>query len=332
MEKPSIPDDNRVAVELKKADEQISQGIETQVNELFILNPIKRSYEFLFFGIVYLIGAIAVSQFEGNWVLTLFGIIFMGIALNSLVIFMHEGLHGLLANNHRLNHLMTFLVGLPLMVSATAFYTTHVNHHYEIGRKSDYATYRQHTRKSVFVWIAYFLQLAIGSFLYITLIPFLGFKDASKKSRVKIVAEYILIMSAFTVFFTQVSTANILLYWLYPAFVLNILSNVRGLASHSLGDVENLYLSSRTVKGSKFITTIFMNENHHLEHHIFPRTPSYNLRAMHALIWDRLPQAMYSESYPRFLFGMIKAAIRQDLSPMGVVNPMKNTQNSLMLK
>ncbi len=64
-----------------------------------------------------------------------------------------------------------------------------------------------------------------------------------------------------------------------------------------------------------------MNENYHLEHHIFPRTPSYNLPAMHKLIWSRLPQAIYAKSYSHFLFSLIKAGIKKDLNPMGVVHP-----------
>ncbi len=321
MEKPNVSKDNRILIERTFANKEISHGIEDAVSGLHELNTKKRAEEFLFFGCFYILGVLIISLSKDILPVVVIGILFMGIALNSLAIFIHEGLHGLLANRWRLNHLLSFLVGLPTMVSATAYYTTHLNHHYELGRKLDYGTYRQHTKNPTLVWIAYFFQLTLGSFIYISLIPFLGFKSASDKSRLFIIAEYCVIITAFTIFFTYVPINIVLLYWFYPMLIMNILTNIRGLASHALGDQENIYLSSRTVESSKLISILFLNENYHLEHHIFPRTPSYNLQAMHALIWNRLPQAIYSESYLHFLFGLLKAALKNDLNPMGVVHP-----------
>ena len=321
MEKPHISKDNRVLIERTLANKEISKGIETQVNQLLVLNVGKRAREFLFFGCLYATGVIIVFFSNSIIPFTLIGIIFMGVALNSLAIFIHEGLHGLLANRWGLNHLLSFLVGLPTMVSATAYYTTHLNHHYELGRKLDYGTYRQHTKKPFFVWVAYLLQLSLGSFIYISLIPFLGFRSASTNSRLFIIAEYAVIVTVFTIFFLYVPTSLVLLYWFYPMLLMNVLTNVRGIASHALGDQENIYLSSRTVESSKLVSLLFLNENYHLEHHIFPRTPSYNLPAMHTLIWNRLPEAIYAKSYGHFLFCLLKSALKQDLHPLGVVHP-----------
>lgn len=325
MEKPHISKDNRILIERTQANKDISEGIEDEVRLLHVLNTSKRVKEFLFFGCLYATGVLFVFLSHSLLFFTLIGILFMGVALNSLAIFIHEGLHGLLSNRWRVNHLFSFLVGLPIMISATAYYTTHVNHHYELGRKLDYGTYKQHTKNPIFVWLAYFLQLTLGSIIYIVFIPFLGFKSASTKSRIVIIAEYCVIILVFTLFFIYVPTNTIVLYWFYPLLIMNILTNIRGIASHALGDQENIYLSSRTVKGSKLISLLFMNENYHLEHHIFPRTPSYNLPAMHKLIWNRLPQAIYSESYLHFLYSLIKAGFKKDLSPMGVVYPKNET-------
>ena len=325
MERPCISKDNLILIERTQANRDISEGIEEEVSQLFALNTGKRMKEFLCFGCLYLGGAITMYALSNVLIFTIVGIILMGIALNSLAIFIHEGLHGLLAKNRKVNHLLSFLVGLPTMVSATAYYTTHLNHHYELGRKLDYGTYKQHTKNPAFVWLAYFFQFTLGSFLYISLIPFLGFKSASKKSRVFIIIEYCVIIFFFALFFLYVPMNIVLLYWGYPMLVMNVLTNIRGLASHALGDQENIYLSSRTVKGSRLISLLFMNENYHLEHHIFPRTPSYHLPAMHKLIWDRLPQAIYSKSYLHFLYDMLKAYIKRDLSPMGVVSPQIET-------
>jgi fatty acid desaturase len=321
MEKPNISKDNRILVERTRASREITQGIKTEISQLYVLSARKRMEEFLFFSILYGAGVFLVSLSNEIFPVTLIGILLMGVALNSMGIFIHEGLHGLLAKNPKINHLISFLIGLPIMISATAYYTTHVNHHYELGRKLDYGTYRQYTKKPLFIWTAYFLQLFFGSVLYVLFIPFLGFKSASTKPRVFILLEYSLIITVFIFFFVYIPNSIILLYWLYPLLVLNVLTNIRGLASHALGDVENIYLSSRTVKSSKLVSFLFLYENYHLEHHLFPRTPSYNLSAMHSLVWHRLPQAIYSESYLHFLFSFFKAAFKNELGPMGVVNP-----------
>ncbi len=326
MEKPHISKENRILIERTQAHKDISEGIEDSIDKLFILSSTKRLKEFLFFAGLYITGVL-VLYISNNSIFTLISILFMGVALNSLGIFIHEGLHGLLANRWRLNHLLSFLVGLPIMISATAYYTTHLNHHYELGRKLDYGTYRQHTKNPLLVWLAYALQLTLGSLIYICFIPFLSFKSASKTSRFIIIAEYCVIISVFIFFLTHVPIGMVLLYWFYPLLVMNVLTNIRGLASHALGDQENIYLSSRTVKGSKLISLLFMNENYHLEHHIFPRTPSYNLPAMHTLVWERLPQAIYAESYLHFLFDLLKAGIKRDLSPMGIVHPKTQAQS-----
>ncbi len=321
MEKPNISKDNRILTEQAEAHKEISKGIEDQISQLYILSTSKRAREFLFFTCLYAIGALTMLFSNTVWIIMLVGIVLMGIALNSLAIFIHEGLHGLLAKNTHTNHLLSFLVGLPILISATAYYTTHVNHHYELGRKLDYGTYKQHTRRPSLVWIAYLLQLTLGSIIYILFIPFLGFWSASRTSRAFILLEYFVIVTVFILFVTNVPATIILFYWFYPLLVMNILTNIRGIASHALGDQENIYLSSRTVKGSELISILFLNENYHLEHHIFPRTPSYNLPKMHTLIWNRLPQAIYSKSYAHFLFGLMKAAFKKDLRPMGVVYP-----------
>ena len=97
--------------------------------------------------------------------------------------------------------------------------------------------------------------------------------------------------------------------------MLNLLSNIRGLASHALGDVEDIYLSSRTISSSKLTALLFLHENFHLEHHLFPRVPSYHLAELHRLIWPRLPRALAVSSYPAFLRLFFRAALKRNLQP-----------------
>ena len=221
----------------------------------------------------------------------------------------------------RANRVASFLVGLPILMSATAYRITHTYHHFELGKRRDLGTYRQHSNGTAFVWLAYIAQLTAGSILYMLLIPYFAWKFGSRHSRRTVVVEYSIVVGAYTLFFTLVPGATILHYWFLPLLVMNVLTNVRGIASNALGDVENIFLSSRTVSCPRWVSFLLLHENYHLEHHLFPRVPSYHLHRLHRLIWNRLPEAVYSKSYLSFLTNFVRAALRRDLQPMGVVRP-----------
>ena len=312
-------EDERLAAQ-RRASREVTQGIERELDKLHELDPWKRAREVGFFVLLYFAGALAVCYSAGT-VGLLLGIVGMGISLNALGILIHDGLHGLLARNPKANHLLSFLVGLPLVISATAYRVTHTNHHCELGRRLDYGTYRQHLRKPQLVWIAYLLQLFLGTILYVVFIPPLAFAAATRKDRAWIALEYTVIAICCTLLLLSVPAENLLRYWVYPLFVMSVLTNVRGLGSHALGDAENIYLSSRTIKSSNLVSLLFLNENYHLEHHLFPKVPSYHLAQVHALVWNRLPEALYAKSYGHFLLSFLHAALRGDLRPRDVVYP-----------
>jgi fatty acid desaturase len=321
MHSPEIAEENEVLRALRLGRKEISHGIEKEIDELHELSPVKRGLEIGTLLTLYGTGVFLLTYPGGILPLSVCGIVCMGLAFNMLGILIHEGLHGLLAKRPWLNHCLSFLVGIPLFASPTAYQVTHANHHFELGRKLDYGTYRQHFRKTAFVWIAYFFQLFLGTFLYILFVPFVAFPTASTRSRLVIIAEYCILFTIAVFLFRTFPPATLLLYWFYPLVFCSFLTNIRGLASHALGDVENIYLSSRTIKSSKLVSWLFMHENYHLEHHVFPSAPSYHLGKIHGLIWDRLPEGLYSRSYSGFLFGFLRAASRNDLNPLGIVRP-----------
>jgi fatty acid desaturase len=66
------------------------------------------------------------------------------------------------------------------------------------------------------------------------------------------------------------------------------------------------------------VSFLLLNENYHLEHHLFPEVPSYNLPRLRALLNDRLPHSVEARSYSRFLAGFVARFLRGDESPMGI--------------
>ena len=141
-----------------------------------------------------------------------------------------------------------------------------------------------------------------------------------------IVTEMLLI-AGFVTWLVQAFSPHVLLtYWIGPSVVMMALTNIRGLASHALGDPEDIYLSSRTVRSNPLVRFLFLHENHHLEHHLFPQVPSYHLSRAHRLVWGRLPRALYSPSYAGFLLGFFRSLGKLSLAPLGEVHAVEQKQ------
>ena len=63
---------------------------------------------------------------------------------------------------------------------------------------------------------------------------------------------------------------------------------------------------------------LLLNENYHLEHHLFPEVPSYRLPRLRALLQDRLPHHVEAASYTRFLAGFLSRSLHGDESLLGL--------------
>jgi fatty acid desaturase len=76
-------------------------------------------------------------------------------------------------------------------------------------------------------------------------------------------------------------------------------------------------LASRSVRSNPVVSFLLLNENYHLEHHLYPEIPSYNLPALRALLHSRLPHTVEARSYSRFLAGFVVRFLRGDESVLG---------------
>ncbi len=96
---------------------------------------------------------------------------------------------------------------------------------------------------------------------------------------------------------------------------------IRGFSQHALTDDSDPYLGSRTMISNPILAFILLQENYHVEHHLFPEIPSYHLPQLHRLIWPKLPRAVSGGSYLAFLGKFFRATARREDVPIGVVTP-----------
>ena len=109
--------------------------------------------------------------------------------------------------------------------------------------------------------------------------------------------------------------------WLIPGVLVGYISAVRALAQHALTMPGDPLTASRSVRSNRFVAFLLLNENFHLEHHLFPEVPSYNLPRLRELLRGRLPRSVEAVSYTRFLAGFAIRSLRGDESPLGLVTP-----------
>jgi fatty acid desaturase len=249
------------------------------------------------------------------------GILVAAVALNAYVLILHEAMHHTLFASPFWNRWVGVLAGVPLLMSMSAYQVMHLRHHTYLGDPRDPDEYSNYTRRRGLVWLMHFLRLTVGTFLYLALIPLLAWKYGTLVARRRLVQEYAVLGLIYVAVALTVPGHVLLLGWFVPVVLVAYMTSMRGFAQHGLTDHNDPYLASRTMKPHRVVAFFLLNENYHLEHHLFPEVPNYHLAKLHGLIWPRLPRAVSGSSYFCFLLRFFRATLTLDDTPVGLVAP-----------
>jgi len=230
-------------------------------------------------------------------------------------------MHGVLFVNRRWNWMVSVLLGSTFLMSFSAYRVLHLRHHRYLGDPRDPDDYHNYSRSRSLVWCLHFVRLTIGSVLYLCLIPVLALKHGSLAQRKLIAIEYTLLAAIYGVLLRTFSYRELFVVWFVPLLLVGSLTAIRGFTQHGITEASDPYLASRTMLPSPIVAFFLLNENYHLEHHLFPEVPSYHLPKLHELIWRRLPRAVSGTSYLAFIGAFLKATPRMDETPIGRVTP-----------
>jgi fatty acid desaturase len=234
---------------------------------------------------------------------------------------MHEGMHGVLFAGRAWNQVASVLLGAAFLMSFTAYRVMHLRHHRYLGDPRDPDDYHNYSRSRLTVWLLHFVRLTLGPLLYLALIPLLALRYGSAEQRKLIAAEYTGLFAIYSVLLRTFPARELLVVWFVPLLLMGALTAVRGFTQHGITEAADPYLASRTMLPHPAIAFLLLNENYHLEHHLFPEVPSYHLPELHRLIWTKLPRAVSGRSYLAFLGAFLKATPRMDETPIGLVTP-----------
>jgi fatty acid desaturase len=152
-------------------------------------------------------------------------------------------------------------------------------------------------------------------------IPILAVKYGTIEERRRILVEYGMLIGTYSVVLRFVPIAILVVAWLIPLLIVGSMTAIRGFTQHGITDATDPYIASRTILPHPLVAFLLLNENYHLEHHLFPEVPSYHLQELHKLVWPRLPRAVSGRGYLRFLAKFLRATPRLDETPIGLETP-----------
>jgi len=310
------------------ARRQVAAGIDARLAALRGFHPLRRLLEIAIFTALWLGGAAlaltALAELPASWPqygLRLLGAVIAAAGLNAYVLLLHEGMHHTLFSSPFWNRWVSVLLGAPVLMSFSAYQVLHLRHHTFLGDPRDPDDYHNYSGSRRTVWLMHFVRLACGAFLYLLFIPLLALRHGTPVARRRVLVEYAFLAILWATVAWAVPGSVLLHGWFFPVVLVGLFTNVRGFTQHGITDAGDPYLASRTMKPHPVVAFCLLNENYHLEHHLFPEVPSYHLRELHELIWPRLPRAVCGTSYSGFLARFLRATLTMDETPIGLTAP-----------
>ncbi|MDR3574649.1 MAG: fatty acid desaturase [Anaerolineaceae bacterium] len=243
------------------------------------------------------------------------------LAVNSFVLLMHEGMHYVLFKNRTANRWVSVALGATFLMSYTSYRVLHTRHHRYLGDRRDPDDYENYAGRPGLVWLMQYLRLSIGAVVYIFMIPFLAWRYANSTERRDILVEYAILIPIYGILLMTLPGKLLVEVWFVPLLLTGWMTAVRGLSQHGVTNTRDPYLASRSIEASRPVRFFMLNENYHLEHHLFPEIPSYHLGAAHQLIDPSLPRRVSMSSYLGFLLRFFVQSLSQDNRPIGLKDP-----------
>lgn len=306
----------------ERARQRLSTGLDRELAALRRQDPVRRIGEIVVFAVLWAAGiALGLAGLDAaGWVgivLRLTGVTASAAALNAFYLLSHEGHHRLLFRSRFANHATNVALCVPLLHSPTAYRVLHELHHRFLGGPGDPDEYRNYTDDPRLRWALQWVRLTMGTLVYMPLIPVVAWRRANALDRRMLAMEYAGMAIVWIAAFALVPIRVLLQVWLIPGVVVGYVSAVRAVAQHALTDSHDPLLASRSVRSNPIVSFLLLNENYHLEHHLFPEVPSYNLPRLRGVLNSRLPHTIEAVSYTRFLGGFVSRFLHGDESVLG---------------
>ena len=213
-----------------------------------------------------------------------------GASLHGICLFTHEGVHGTLHTNKWINDFIGSLTGYIVLQTMAGYRVLHLKHHKYLNIEGDPGLLKTYFKSNKYIiammeW-GYFL---FGYIAFLSIIPYKGFRKGTKIDRLLITLDIVIII-LFVWLSLSLLPLDLLLHgWLIPMIFVHFMMNIRGMSQHlMLEDHHDPYKGARTIVAHPIVDFFLCNENYHIEHHLYPTVPWYNLKKVHKIIKNNL--------------------------------------------
>ncbi|MBP1885999.1 fatty acid desaturase family protein [Sinorhizobium mexicanum] len=240
--------------------------------------------------------AIAVSEYAGNILVYVIAIAVIAGRMHAFGCMVHEAAHYRIIRDRKLSDWMSdILLAWPVLATVDGYRQNHLAHHQHANTDADpdwvakrdlaQFTFPQKLARGIAQLLGYLVAVnSVRDFIHMA-------KRISKTDRSTPAYKALRLgfyLSAAVVFTALGIWREFVLYWLVPFFTFFCLFlYVRSVAEH-FGNMDygDELTSSRTVYPYAWEKLFFAphNINYHLEHHLYPGVPYYNLPELHAIL------------------------------------------------
>ncbi|MEQ8790736.1 MAG: fatty acid desaturase [Pirellulaceae bacterium] len=254
-------------------------------------------------------------MYSPHWSLQLAGYFGAGVLIHALFSLMHEGMHGNFFRNRRWDRWYGFVIGLPSLFPVSEYTANHLLHHKHTRSEQDPDEMLNLARNKTLQSLLFYGMFFVGTYFYLVHIPYVVYTRGTRRERAAAATERILIagvlgcllLSAWRFGFLDV----VLHCWFIPLLVATVFVNLRLCAEHQMTEGNHPLRRARTVTSNKLCSFFNVHLNYHLEHHLFPGIPWYNLPKLHRLLlpeYERFGASVY-RSYFWFFWDALRIGI-----------------------
>jgi fatty acid desaturase len=232
-----------------------------------------------------------------------------GTVILSFIILLHEVVHETVFQHRRPGTYVWLgrLYALPSAIAATQFKKWHLDHHDQLGSASADPKRAHLSPKRNARWLK-LLYMTAGLFVIYAKAAATAARAYTPQMRRTIALERlanVVVHAAVIAAIWRVAGGEaVVRAWLVPLFVFFPMAfTVNRLGQHYWVDPTDPAKWGTRVDGSFLMNAVFLQSNHHMEHHYFPSVPLYHLPALNRRLrpfWDRIGHP--SRSYPRLLW------------------------------
>lgn len=240
----------------------------------------------------------------------------------------HEAWHGNLFRHRRADRLFGELLSLLVGVAFEPLRHDHLAHHRWSRTARDPDAYNA-GRRSVGLTLLFHAVVLLGlplSVIYFNILyPLQHFDNAALRRHARVLAGYAFL---YTLLFSALVHHGALCLavevWLLPILLASPINGVKSISDH-FNNVWNgdRFHTATTARSNRVVTFLWNGLNYHLDHHLYPRVPGYNLPALHTHLRPQLLAhgAPVYDNYLKVMIGALRAGpaiVDEDVSIVGV--------------